>query len=61
MTYGGIGEVVNTLDCGSNMRGFDSHIPSHIKITHILYVCEFLFFFNTFTFFLLILQKCSNK
>ena len=28
---GGIGEVVNTLDCGSNMRGFDSHCPSHRK------------------------------
>ena len=29
MSYGGIGEGVNTLDCGSNMRGFESHIPSH--------------------------------
>ncbi len=28
--HGGIGEVVNTLDCGSSMRGFDSHIPPHI-------------------------------
>ena len=27
---GGIGEVVNTLDCGSSMRGFDSHIPPHV-------------------------------
>lgn len=27
--YGGIGEVVNTVDCGSIIRGFDSHIPSH--------------------------------
>ena len=26
---GGIGEVVNTLVCGSSMRGFDSHIPPH--------------------------------
>ena len=25
--YGGIGEGVNTLVCGSSMRGFDSHIP----------------------------------
>ena len=29
---GGIGEVVNTLDCGSSMRGFDSHIPPHVDI-----------------------------
>ena len=28
MRTGGFGEVVNTLDCGSNMRGFDSHNPS---------------------------------
>ena len=25
--HGGIGEVVNTPDCGSGMRGFDPHIP----------------------------------
>ena len=25
--YGGCGEVVNTSDCGSDMRGFDSHHP----------------------------------
>ena len=30
MSYGGIGEVVNTVDCGSIIRGFDSHIPSQI-------------------------------
>ena len=28
--YGGIGEVVNTVDCGSIMRGFDSHISPHL-------------------------------
>ena len=27
--HGGIGEGVNTLVCGSSMRGFDSHIPPH--------------------------------
>ena len=27
--HGGIGEVVNTADCGSVMRGFDSHISPH--------------------------------
>ena len=27
--YGGIGEGVNTLVCGSSMRGFESHIPPH--------------------------------
>ena len=30
--YGGIGEVVNTPDCGSGMHGFDPHIPPHIEI-----------------------------
>ena len=34
MRTGGIGEVVNTLDCGSNMRGFDSHIPSHLDTVY---------------------------
>ena len=29
---GGIGEVVNTVDCGSIMRGFDSHIPPHFNM-----------------------------
>ena len=27
--YGGIGEVVNTADCGSVMQGFDSLISPH--------------------------------
>jgi hypothetical protein len=27
---GGIGEVVNTSVCGSDTRGFDSHIPPFI-------------------------------
>ena len=27
--HGGIGEVVNTPDCGSGMRGFDPHISPH--------------------------------
>lgn len=27
--YGGVGEVVNTLVCGTSMRGFDSHTPPH--------------------------------
>ncbi len=31
MSYGGIGEVVNTPDCGSGMQGFDSLIPPHIE------------------------------
>ena len=30
--YGGIGEVVNTPDCGSGMQGFDPLIPPHISI-----------------------------
>ena len=28
--YGGRGEAVNTLDCGSSMRGFDPHRSPHI-------------------------------
>ena len=31
MFYGGVGEVVNTPDCGSGMQGFDPLIPPHIK------------------------------
>ena len=30
--YGTIGEVVNTADCGSVMRGFDPHIVPHVRI-----------------------------
>ena len=30
--HGGIGEVVNTPDCGSGMRGFDPHISPHWEI-----------------------------
>lgn len=30
--YGGIGEVVNTADCGSVMQGFDSLISPHERI-----------------------------
>mgnify|MGYP007088301274 FL=1 len=29
ISHGGIGEVVNTPDCGSGMRGFDPHISPH--------------------------------
>jgi hypothetical protein len=29
MEYGGRGEVVNALDCGSSIRGFDSHWSPH--------------------------------
>lgn len=27
--HGGIGEVVNTIDCDSIMRGFEPHVPPH--------------------------------
>ena len=30
LLYGGIGEGVNTPDCGSGMRGFESHISPQI-------------------------------
>ena len=29
--HGGLGEVVNTPDCGSGMQGFDSLSPPHIE------------------------------
>ena len=29
ISHGGIGEVVNTPDCGSGMQGFDPLIPPH--------------------------------
>lgn len=32
MYFGGIGEVVNTADCGSVMQGFDSLISPQIEI-----------------------------
>lgn len=27
--HGGVGEVVNTLVCGTSIHGFDSHTPPH--------------------------------
>ena len=43
--YGGVGEVVNTLVCGTSIRGFDSHTPPHLKITYgLIIVCKFLFY-----------------
>ena len=45
--YGGVGEVVNTLVCGTSMRGFDSHTPPHLKIKHHNYgVFNFLNYFQ---------------
>ena len=42
MSHGGIGEVVNTPDCGSGMRGFDPHISPHEENnSHIK--CEFFY------------------
>ena len=32
ISHGGIGEVVNTPDCGSGMHGFDPHISPHFVI-----------------------------
>lgn len=29
--YGGVGEVVNTLVCGTSMQGFDPLTPPHIE------------------------------
>ena len=33
---GGSGEVVNTSDCGSDMRGFDSHESPHRGIAQLV-------------------------
>ena len=33
--HGGIGEVVNTPDCGSGTRGFDPHISPHCVINRL--------------------------
>lgn len=33
-SYGGVGEVVNTLVCGTSMQGFDSLTPPHLKLTY---------------------------
>jgi hypothetical protein len=30
--YGDCGEVVNAPDCGSGIRGFDSHQSPHFKL-----------------------------
>lgn len=30
--FGGVGEVVNTLVCGTSIRGFDSHTPPHLLV-----------------------------
>lgn len=40
--YGGYRQVVKTSDCGSDMRGFESHYPPHNKNKHPLWV-RFLF------------------
>lgn len=39
--YGGVGEVVNTLVCGTSIHGFDSHTPPHFD-----YKTPFRCFFN---------------
>ena len=36
--YGGFRQVVKTTDCGSVMRGFESHNPPHNKNKHPLWV-----------------------
>lgn len=42
-THGGVGEVVNTLDCGSSTRGFDSHIPPHWDIIELFLWSSFFY------------------
>ena len=39
--YGGIGEVVNTPDCGSGMQGFDPLISPHNEIKQGVKLCFF--------------------
>ena len=36
MLNGGSGEVVNTSDCGSDMRGFDPHESPHRGIAQLI-------------------------
>ena len=38
--HAGIGEAVNTADCGSVMRGFESHISAHYMIIISLFNSE---------------------
>ena len=45
--FGGIGEVVNTLDCGSSMQGFDSLISPHNGLLNELFD-RVIRFFATF-------------
>lgn len=40
IVFGGVGEVVNTLVCGTSIRGFDSHTPPHC-----VYKVPFWYFF----------------
>ena len=42
-TNGGHRQVVKASDCGSDIRGFESHCPPHNKKKHPLWV-RFLFF-----------------
>ncbi len=51
--FGGVGEVVNTADCGSVMQGFDSLIPPHFKKESCL--GNFFAFLGTFSYALIIL------
>lgn len=30
--FGGVGEVVNTLVCGTSIQGFDSLTPPHVDL-----------------------------
>ena len=57
LSYGGYGEVVNTLDCGSNIRGFDSHYPLHLDNKRTVY--EIYKVINQF-FFYILFTNCLN-
>ena len=44
LNYGEYGEVVNTADCGSVTRGFESHYSPHSKFIDLLF--RRFFYFN---------------
>ena len=49
LTFGGVGEVVNTLVCGTSIQGFDSLTPPHVedRLTN-LTIRKFLFYINNY-------------
>ena len=51
--HGGIGEAVNTPDCGSGTRGFDPHISPH----NVYYTKSVIIDWNIFLKFLMMVSR----